>query len=74
MGALPAIPQPKCWPPTCAITAGLVDGQSLLRAGIRALLETEDDITVAGEADDGDAGVRQAYESGLIRPGWMIAD
>ena len=36
----------------------LVDDQALLRAGIRALLETEPGITVVGGADDGDAGVR----------------
>jgi DNA-binding NarL/FixJ family response regulator len=40
----------------------LVDDQSLLRAGIRALLETEADITVAGEADDGEAGVGLAAQ------------
>ncbi len=31
----------------------LADDQSLLRAGLRALLEAEDDITVLGEAGDG---------------------
>jgi DNA-binding NarL/FixJ family response regulator len=40
----------------------LVDDQSLLRAGIRALLETEAGITVVGEADDGEAGVRLATQ------------
>jgi DNA-binding NarL/FixJ family response regulator len=40
----------------------LVDDQSLLRAGIRALLETEPGIAVVGEADDGESGVRLAAE------------
>jgi DNA-binding NarL/FixJ family response regulator len=40
----------------------LVDDQSLLRAGIRALLETETGITVVGEADDGEAAVRLTGE------------
>ncbi len=40
----------------------LVDDQALLRAGIRALLETEDDVTVVGEADEGGEGVRLAGE------------
>jgi DNA-binding NarL/FixJ family response regulator len=44
------------------ISVLLVDDQSLLRAGIRALLETEADIVVVGEADDGEAGVRLAAQ------------
>ncbi|WP_407444843.1 response regulator [Rhodococcus sp. (in: high G+C Gram-positive bacteria)] len=36
----------------------LVDDQALVREGLRALLERTDDIVVAGEADDGDVGVR----------------
>jgi DNA-binding NarL/FixJ family response regulator len=35
----------------------LADDQALLRAGFRALLSSEDDIEVAGEADDGEAAV-----------------
>ena len=38
----------------------LVDDQTLLRAGIRALLEIEPDIRVTGEAGDGAAGVSMA--------------
>lgn len=40
----------------------LVDDQPLIRTGIRALLEAEDDIEVAGEAADGRAGVALAVE------------
>jgi DNA-binding NarL/FixJ family response regulator len=35
----------------------LVDDQHLVRAGFRALLERDDDITVVGEAEDGARGV-----------------
>lgn len=35
----------------------LVDDQHLVRAGLRALLERAEDITVVGEADDGDTGL-----------------
>ena len=40
----------------------LVDDQSLMRAGFRALLEAEDDIEVVGEAEHGAEGVRLATE------------
>ena len=40
----------------------LVDDQSLMRAGFRALLEAEDDIEVVGEAEHGADGVRLASE------------
>jgi DNA-binding NarL/FixJ family response regulator len=39
------------------IRVALVDDQHLVRAGLRALLERSDDITVVGEAADGAAGV-----------------
>ncbi|MGH3344396.1 MAG: response regulator [Carbonactinosporaceae bacterium] len=39
------------------IRVALVDDQHLVRAGLRALLERADDITVVGEADDGRTGV-----------------
>ncbi len=38
----------------------LADDQALIRAGFRALLEHTDDITVVGEATDGDQAVRLA--------------
>ena len=38
----------------------LVDDEPLVRSGLRAILESEPDITVVGEADDGAAAVSQA--------------
>jgi DNA-binding NarL/FixJ family response regulator len=38
----------------------LVDDQALLRAGLRVLLESEDDIAVVGEAGDGEEAVSLA--------------
>ncbi|MFE0648352.1 response regulator [Streptomyces sp. NPDC059534] len=40
----------------------LVDDQSLIRSGFRALLDLEDDIEVVGEAGDGLAGLALAGE------------
>jgi DNA-binding NarL/FixJ family response regulator len=40
----------------------LVDDQSLLRAGLRALLDAEDDLEVVGEAGDGEQAVALALE------------
>ena len=40
----------------------LADDQALVRAGFRALLEAEADLTVVGEAADGAAAVRLARE------------
>ena len=36
----------------------IADDQALVRAGFRALLDAQVDITVTGEAGDGDAGVQ----------------
>ena len=43
-----------------AIQVLLVDDEPLVRSGLRAILESEPDIAVAGEADDGAAAVSQA--------------
>ena len=40
----------------------LVDDQPLIRSGIRALLDSEDDIEVVGEAADGQTGVELATQ------------
>jgi DNA-binding NarL/FixJ family response regulator len=40
----------------------LADDQALVRVGLRALLDAEDDIEVVGEADNGEAALRMAAE------------
>ncbi|HEY0498378.1 MAG TPA: response regulator transcription factor [Kutzneria sp.] len=42
------------------IRVALVDDQFLVRAGLRALLERAEDITVVGEAEDGDGAIALA--------------
>jgi DNA-binding NarL/FixJ family response regulator len=49
----------------------LVDDQPLLRAGIRLLLESEDDIVVVGEAGDGEEAIAMALET---RPDVVLMD
>jgi DNA-binding NarL/FixJ family response regulator len=49
----------------------LTDDQAMMRAGLRALLEDSDDITVVGEAGDGQDAVRQA---GLLLPAVVAMD
>jgi DNA-binding NarL/FixJ family response regulator len=49
----------------------LVDDQVLVRAGIGAILEIEDDIEVVGEADDGATGVALAAR---LRPDVVLMD
>ena len=53
------------------ITTMLVDDHTLIRQGLRVLLEAEDDIVVVGEAQDG----RQAVEMALrLRPDVVVMD
>lgn len=49
----------------------LVDDQSLIRTGIRALLDAEDDIAVVGEGATGREGVELAAE---LRPDIVLMD
>lgn len=49
----------------------LVDDQPLIRSGIRALLDSEDDIEVVDEAADGQAGVELAMR---LRPDVVLMD
>jgi DNA-binding NarL/FixJ family response regulator len=49
----------------------LADDQPLVRAGFRLILDAEDDITVVGEADDGDAAAVLAHRE---RPDEVLMD
>ena len=49
----------------------LVDDEGLVRSGFRMLLDTEDDITVVGEATNGGEAVAQARET---RPDVVLMD
>lgn len=49
----------------------LVDDQELVRLGLRTLVESTDGLTVAGEATDGIAAVRQAA---ALRPDVVLMD
>lgn len=49
----------------------LADDQSLVRAGFRALLDSEDDIEVVGEASDGEEAVAQTV---ALRPDIVLMD
>ncbi|MBE1875511.1 response regulator [Myceligenerans pegani] len=53
------------------IRVGLVDDQALIRSGIRALLDAEDDITVVAEGATGHDGVGIAREH---RPDVVLMD
>ncbi len=45
------------------ITLGVVDDQQLIRMGLRVLAETEDDLVLAWEAEDGRMAVRLSREN-----------
>jgi DNA-binding NarL/FixJ family response regulator len=46
--------------PATVIRALVADGHGLVRAGVRRLLEDQDDVTVTGEAENADEAVRLA--------------
>ncbi|GAB3891914.1 response regulator transcription factor [Kibdelosporangium lantanae] len=49
----------------------ICDDQELARAGLRMIVDSQDDLTVAGEAADGAAAVRQAV---ALRPDVVLMD
>lgn len=53
------------------ISVLLVDDQSLFRAGIRMLVDSQPDLTIVAEAEDGSVGVARAVE---LRPDVVLMD
>jgi len=53
------------------ITVLIVDDQALVRGGFRALLDAQPDISVVGEAGDGDEAVRLALQ---VQPDVVLMD
>jgi DNA-binding NarL/FixJ family response regulator len=49
----------------------IVDDQAMIRVGIRAILESQEDITVVGEAENGRVGVERARS---LRPDLVLMD
>jgi DNA-binding NarL/FixJ family response regulator len=53
------------------ISVLIVDDDTLVRAGLRLMIETQDDLVVAGEASDGDEAVAMAKD---LRPDVVLMD
>jgi DNA-binding NarL/FixJ family response regulator len=53
------------------ITLLLIEDQTLMRQGLRTILELEEGFRVVGEASDGEAGVREALR---MRPAVILTD
>lgn len=53
------------------ITVLLVDDHTIVREGLRVLLDLEEDITVVGEANDGREAIQKAEE---LRPNVILMD
>ena len=53
------------------ISVALVDDQPLVRMGLRVLVESEDDLVLAGEAENGREGVELARRT---RPDVILMD
>ena len=53
------------------IRALIVDDQAMIRIGIRAILDAQEDITVVGEADNGRAGIDRCRS---LRPDVVMMD
>ncbi|MFJ8742857.1 response regulator [Embleya sp. NPDC127516] len=49
----------------------IVDDQELIRTGLRLFLQTQDDLVVVGEAEDGDEAIELA---GALRPDVVLMD
>ena len=49
----------------------VVDDQALVRSGLAAILDAQEDIEVVGEADDGDVAVERAEQ---LRPDVVVMD
>ena len=56
---------------TSTIRILLADDHTLMRSGIKALLEDEPDIAIVGEAEDGREAVKLAH---MLRPNLVLMD